>query len=389
MVLMALDHVRVYAAVPAGGPEWNLFFTRWVTHFCAPAFVFLAGTSTLLSAERYQDPRRLSTHLWRRGLLLILLEITVIRLSWTFNFDYAHFVMAGVIWAIGWSMIILGGLVRLPTPAILAVGALIVAGHNIVDLFRPQVLLPLHGSLGWLWNALYFGFTGGTSIKLGADGPDLVVLYSIIPWAGVMALGYAFGTVLRRHPAIRDHWCYALGATAIVLFVALRTLDVYGDPSPWRSQMQPVHWQGHGDPGVMEGVRSAPLAFLNTTKYPASLLFLLMTIGPLLMALPRLTSAEGRSARFFELFGRVPLFYYLLHIPVIHLAAIGVSLVGSGEVPGWLFANHPMTEQPPPPGYMWSLPLLYAVTALVLALLYPACRWYDSRRRGLSIGRFI
>jgi uncharacterized membrane protein len=193
-----------------------------------------------------------------------------------------------------------------------------------------------------------------------------MVLYSIVPWIGVMAAGYAFGAVMTMEPRRRDRICVAIGASAIVLFLLLRTLDVYGDPRHWH---------------VTEPTQVPTLfRFINTTKYPASLQFLLMTLGPTILLLPLAERARGKIGEIFATFGRVPMFYYLLHIPAIHLAAVIVSLVREGRADPWLFANHPMMNPPPPDGYMWSLSLLYAVFIVVVAALYFPCRWYARRK---------
>ncbi|HEY0157652.1 MAG TPA: heparan-alpha-glucosaminide N-acetyltransferase domain-containing protein [Thermoanaerobaculia bacterium] len=342
MVLMALDHVRVYAGVPAGEPSPGVFFTRWVTHFCAPVFVFLAGTAAYLYAQKVQSRAAVAKFLVLRGLWLVLLELTVLRFAWTFNFDYAGFTFAGVIWVIGWSMIVLAALVFLPVAVVGALGVVVIAGHNAL-----APLIPEEPSA--LMKVLYAGW----SFPVG--GLNVVVLYTLIPWVGVMAAGYAFGAVMRSRRV-----CIALGAAAIALFVVLRVTGIYGDPRPWESGF---------------------LQFLHTAKYPASLLFLLMTLGPMLLVLPLLEDARGRVARWLEVFGKVPFFYYVLHIPLIHLVAVLISLVRTPESTGWLFANHPMMPPEVPPGYRWSLGLLYLVTALVVIALYFPCRSY-ARAKG-------
>jgi uncharacterized membrane protein len=184
VVLMAIDHVRVFSAVPAGGPEPGVFFTRWITHFVAPVFVFLAGTAAYLYGQKVGDRRALAKFLAVRGLLLILLELTVIRLSWTFNFDYGTYTLAGVIWVIGWSMIALAALSFLPTKVIAAVGLLVIVGHNAIPWIETE---------NWLPKVLYYG--GAVSFR--ADGPSLAILYTLVPWVGVMAAGYAFGALYR------------------------------------------------------------------------------------------------------------------------------------------------------------------------------------------------
>lgn len=363
MVLMAIDHVRVYSGLPAGGPSPGIFFTRWITHYCAPGFFFLAGTGSYLARQKFGDVRKLSSYLALRGVFLILLELTVLRVFWTFNFDFAHYLLAGVIWALGWCMILMAGLVYLPLPAIAAVGIAMISFHNVLDLFAATLRPAAKASpLAWLWTLLYYAFTSGKSIQLGAGGPELVVLYSIVPWVGVMAAGYAFGYVIRMNESHRRRVCLAIGLGATAAFLILRILDVYGDP---------FHW--HGRP---------PLLFLATTKYPASLQFLLMTLGPTIALVPLVEHARGWLARVLMVYGRVPLFYYLLHIPLIHVLALVVSRIRLGYVHPWLFANHPMGNPPAPPGYTWSLPLLYAVTVLAVVVLYWPCRWYaDLKRR--------
>jgi uncharacterized membrane protein len=369
MALMAIDHVRVFAGVPAGGAAAGIFLTRWVTHFCAPVFVFLAGTSAYLYGRKHDD---LSRHLLVRGALLILLELTVIRCAWTFNLDFAHYALAGVIWAIGWSMIVLAGLVRLPRAAALLFGVALVAGHNLGDARMGAWVDGLDGNaLGALWKILYIGFFAGP-IRFGEEGPNLIVLYSLVPWMGVMALGYASGSVLELEPARRRRTWLALGLAATAAFLVLRGFELYGEPRGWRAATN----DGNGLPPLF--------AFLETSKYPASLQFLLMTLGPALALLAPLEHARGLLARALTTLGRATLFFYLLHIPLIHLLALGVSFVREGSVSPWLFANHPMGAGPAPEGFRWSLGWLYAVWAVAMVLLWLACRWFvefKARRR--------
>jgi uncharacterized membrane protein len=364
MILMAIDHVRVYSGLPAGGPTPGIFFTRWVTHFCAPAFIFLAGTSTYLYGRKHDG---VSRFLLIRGIWLVLLELTLLRVAWTFNFDFAHYEMAGVIWVIGWCMILMAGLVRLPVSAVGTIGVLIIAGHNLMDSHMGPLLEGLDANrFSALWKIFYVGFFGGP-VRFGADGPNLIVLYSIIPWIGVMAAGYAFGRILVMEPAPRKRLCLVIGLSAIALFLLLRGLNLYGDPRPWHS----VNPSRNGMP-PMPGW----LSFLNTSKYPASLSFLLMTLGPTIALMPWLEGVRGKFARAVSLFGRVPFFFYVLHIPLIHALALVVSKVRLGFVSPWLFANHPMGNPEAPEGYVWSLPLLYLVWAIAIVLLYFACRWF-------------
>ncbi len=227
MVLMAIDHVRVYAGVPAGGPTAGVFFTRWITHFCAPAFVFLAGTSAFLYGRRFASLAPLARYLVTRGLILVLLELTIIRLCWTFNLDYAHYILAGVIWMLGICMMLLGAMVFLPTPQIAAIGLVIIAGHNVIDLVPAQTREAWQESGGLPLKFVYFGGLH----ELGADGPLIAVLYSIVPWIGVMAAGYAFGAICVRERPERDRWCLMIGGAAIVLFVLLRAFNGYATRS--------------------------------------------------------------------------------------------------------------------------------------------------------------
>jgi uncharacterized membrane protein len=368
MILMAIDHVRVYSGIPAGGPTAGVFFTRWITNFVAPAFALLAGTGAYLHGKRLGDRGALAKYLAARGIVLVLFELTLLRAAWTFNFDYAHYVLAGVIWMLGWCMVALAAMVWLPTAAIGAIGIALIAGHNVLDLFGATIgPAAQHSSLAWLWQLLYFG----GPIQLGAHGTNLMVLYSLVPWIGVMAAGYAFGAVMTMEAERRNRICVVLGVGAIVSFLVLRGFDVYGDPRPWHASRP--------------NVPPALFRFLNTNKYPASLLFLLMTLGPMFLAIPFAERARGRIAAVLSTYGRVPLFFYMLHIPLIHLAAVIVSPLREGRVDPWLFMNHPAFNPPAPDGYRWSLGLLYVVFAIVVAALYFPCRWYagvKARHRG-------
>ena len=361
MVLMALDHVRVYFSAEPLGSLGNisaqLFAMRWITHFCAPVFVFLAGAGAFLHGRR-TSRAELARYLATRGAWLILLELTLIRLAWTFNLGWNEFLLAGVIWVIGLSMLCLAGLVFLPRAAILAFGLVLVGGH---DLFGAGLQhLPLSQVL----------YSGGP-IQLGESGPTLVVLYTLVPWAGVMALGYAFGEVLASDEKRRRTLCHAIGWGAIVLFLALRGANLYGDPSSWASSER--------------GALFTLYSFVNTNKYPASLLFLLMTLGPSIALLPWIEHAGGRIARTLAVFGRVPLFYYLLHIPLIHVLALGLALARTGSAPGWLSGNFPMMG-PAPAGLGYGVPAMIALTALVVLLLYFPCRAFAAKKRGRSGG---
>jgi uncharacterized membrane protein len=364
MVLMALDHVRVYFSSEPLGPlasiSPQLFAMRWVTHFCAPVFVFLAGAGAFLHGRR-TGRAALARYLATRGAWLILLELTLIRLAWTFNLGWGEFLLAGVIWVIGLSMLCLAGLVFLPRAALLAFGLALVFGH---DLFGASPLAQglNDGPLAWLYQVLH----SGGPFQLGPGGPMFVVLYALVPWVGVMALGYAFGAVLAAEPARRRRHCLAIGWGAIALFLVLRSPNLYGDPSSWAVSGR--------------GFLFTLFSFVDTNKYPASLQFLLMTLGPAIALLPWLERSTGAVARALAVFGRVPLFYYLLHIPLIHVLALGLALARTGSVPAWFTGNFPMMR-PPPEGLGFGVPMMLALTALVAVLLHFPCRWFARVKR--------
>jgi len=349
MVLMAIDHVRVYSGQPAGGPTAGIFFTRWVTHFCAPWFVFLAGTSAFLHGRALADTSALSRYLATRGLMLVLLELTVVRFSWTFNLDYAHFTLAGVIWMIGWCMVLMAGLVRLRTRTIGIIGVSVMAFQQLFGLLPRALPEGAQHTVAFVWNFIYpSGAPGWDSIK---------ILYVIVPWIGVMAAGYAFGSVIIREPAARRRWCLRAGLGATGLYVVFAVVMFLIAPADERPKLFMV---------------------LDPPKYPASQPFLLMTLGPVLAALPFLELLKGRVAAVLSTFGRVPLFYYLLHIPLIHVAALAVNFLRDGALHLDWYASAPYADVPE--AQMWSLPLLYLVFGVVVAILYVACRWFDRRR---------
>ncbi len=237
MVLMAIDHVRVYSGLPAGGPTLGIFLTRWITNFAAPAFVFLAGTAAYLQGRKLHDRSALSRFLVTRGAFLVLLELTVLRIAWTFNFDFSHYLLAGVVWMIGLCMMMMAVLVRLPMAVNLIGGLAIVVLHNVTDLFSGQ-LEDAFGSSGpnWFLKILYFGGT----VDIGGSGPPLFILYVIVPWIGVMMTGYAFGTVMERSLERRRAICLRLGLALTALFIVLRAMSLYGDPRPWKETPPPA-----------------------------------------------------------------------------------------------------------------------------------------------------
>jgi uncharacterized membrane protein len=370
MVVMLLDHTRDF--VHSEGFRFDaaditrtwplLFMTRWVTHFCAPIFVFLAGTGVYLQVLRGKTKREVSRFLITRGLWLIVLEFTLVRLGVFFTLDYGSLIgFMQVIWVIGVSMIILAGLIHLPLRVVLWVGLVMIVGHNIFDDVRvpgwrgPGTPVPGFGAS--LWIILH---QGGLFFPLGSGGPPIIVLYPLIPWIGVMAVGYAFGDVYRLDPAERRRWLLRTGIALTIGFIALRAVNLYGDPDPW--SVQPS--------GVM-----TVLSFLDTTKYPPSLLFLLMTLGPALVFLGLFDRVRPTAlARPMITFGRVPMFFYLLQWPVAHGGAVLGSMV-AGKPYAHLFGS-PLGSTPPAPDAGFNLGVVYLFWIGGTLLLYPLCRWY-------------
>ena len=359
IVIMALDHVRDYfhadsmildpTDLETTTPVF--FFTRWITHFCAPVFMFLAGTSAFLVGQR-KSRKQLSWFLFTRGLWLVLLELTIVNFAWLFNLEFTTIFLI-VIWALGVGMMILSALIFLPLRVLLAVGLLIVAGHNLLDNFH----VPGNGFWAILWAVLHerraFEF----------DGRVLGVGYPIIPWLGIMITGYCFGYFYRKQadPATRKKYLRWLGLGICCLFILLRAINVYGDPSPWAEQPSTVF---------------TILSFLNLSKYPPSLLYTLMTLGPAILLLSVTEEIKGRIAKGFISIGRVPMFFYILHIYFIHLGAmLAISLSGHPWT-DMLLTTWPWME-PQLKGYGFSLGVTYLVWLLLILLLYPLCVWYD------------
>jgi uncharacterized membrane protein len=373
MIWMMLDHTRdfvhfsAFTVNPTDLTQTNtaLFLTRWITHFCAPVFVFLAGTSIYLQLTRGKSKGSLSKFLLTRGLWLIVLEFTVVRFGVCFNLDYSFLAGLQVIWVIGVSMILMAGLIHLPLLINAAIGLILIAGHNLLD--GVQVTswrgpgTPVPSFFEKLWIVLHQPFE---AFPLLGDRV-LFLVYPLVPWVGVMAVGYAFGWVYRQDAARRRKLLLLLGATTIALFVLVRFTNLYGDPSPWARQ---------------QGVGFTILSFVNTTKYPPSLLFLLMTLGPAFLVLVLFEQAGvgngllGRLRDALVTFGRVPLFFYLLQWPAAHLISIGVH-AAVGKPVRWLFRN-PLDFENVPANIGFDLWAVYACWLVGVALLYPLCKWF-------------
>jgi uncharacterized membrane protein len=361
MILMALDHVRDFFGNSGLNPTdpatttIPLFFTRWITHFCAPVFFLLTGTGAYLSLRK-QTKRELSRFLFTRGLWLIFLELTVTRcLGWQFNVDY-HVTMLIVLWALGWSMIVLSLLVYLPASAVTAFGVVMIATHNLLDSVD---------SSNPLWSILH-----SPNVIVNHPGRIVRVVYVLIPWVGVTAAGYGLGQIFSWPSARRRAVLLPLGAGLSAAFVVLRGVNLYGDPVPWSTQRSVVF---------------TALSFLNTTKYPPSLLYLLMTLGPALLFLWALDAGTPQWLRPALIVGKVPMFYYLLHIPLIHMFAVAVCYARYRQV-HWMFESPTLRQFPitPPPGWGYSLPIVYLVWIVVVITLYPLCRWFAGLKQRRS-----
>jgi len=363
IIVMALDHTRNYFHAdamifgPADLTQTNvpLFFTRWITHFCAPVFMFLAGVSAFLVGQ-IKTRKELSFFLLTRGLWLVFLELTVINFGWTFNPHFPFFVL-GVIWALGIAMIALSVFVFLPYRAILAIGILILLGHNLLD----TIHVPGHSIRAFFWSALHDPSWGNESNQLIFNGRSIIVDYPVLPWIGVIALGYCFGYLYKPSidPTVRRKWMLTLGIVSICIFILLRILNVYGDPLPWSDQ---------------KSFAFTVLSFLKVTKYPPSLQFILLTLGPAILFLAFAEKSLQSFGKSIIHIGRVPMFFYLVHIYLIHMLAWFAAKF-SGYNWKDMISQKPLT--PVINGYGFSLAIVYVVWIIVVLLLYPICKWYD------------
>jgi uncharacterized membrane protein len=363
MIIMALDHTREFFSIYHFQPEdlsksfGALFFTRWITHFCAPGFFFLAGSGAYFSGRRRRRSD-LAHFLWTRGVWLTVLEFAVIDYAFTFDFRY-H--VGIVIWTLGVSMIVLAALIYLPNVWITSFGGVLILFHNAFDSLRASPGTPA----GWL-----LGFLHQPTFVARPNGGAWGLLYPLIPWVGVMSLGYVFGVVYKLDLAPRRRIILILGAFMSAAFVIVRLTNWYGDPQPWRQQSSVV---------------MSICSFLNCTKYPPSLCFLLMTLGPCLLFLALF---DGRDQRWMVpviVYGRVPLFYFVAHLYVLHLAAIAIGYL-HGQPIEWLWRGAMLAG--PPATYGHRLPFVYAVWIAVVVALYPACVSY-ARLKQRSNNRFL
>jgi uncharacterized membrane protein len=357
MILMALDHTRDYIGNPNTNPTnlatttAALFFTRWITHFCAPVFSLLTGVGAHLMLRK-RTTRQVSWFLFTRGIWLIVLEATVMRFVWQFNLDY-HVTFLTVLWGLGGSMIVLSALVYLPTGAVAAIAIAVIALQNLTD----NVAAP---------SSIVLRVVGMILFRFGPliDSPTTLVFtgYPFIPWSAIMALGFALAVVFSWPVERRRRFLVRAGIAAVALFIVLRAINGYGDPRPWSAQSTGLF---------------TVLSFVNVTKQPPSLFFVLMTIGPALLVLRAFEATTPRLLQPVVTIGRVPMFYFVAHVLVIHLIATVEAAVRYHSVT--MVTQSPTPDQFPfaqPPGWPASLPVVYAAWILAVILLYPCCRWY-------------
>lgn len=355
MILMALDHTRMFlgTGVDLDTAPPALFFTRWITHFCAPVFVLLAGAAAYLHGRRLGSTRALSWYLLTRGLWLVFLEITVVRAAWMLYLGPDILVLQ-VIWAIGMAMVVLAGLVWLPRAALATVAGVVLFGHNLLDAVPADAVGPLR----WLWLLL---LEPGRLVPF--EGARWFVAYPLLPWVGVMAAGYLVGPWATRPRDERRVLFRRAGLALITGFLLLRATNLYGDPQPW---------------GTAGGTVRALLAFLDCEKYPPSLLFLAMTLGPALCVLAWVDRPPGAWGRRVAVFGRVPLFYYVLHLFLLHALAIALAWPTDGAAA----IARPFADGA---SLHYGLPALYAFWVAVVVALYVPCRWFaDVKRRSAA-----
>ena len=358
MAIMALDHVREF--FHAGAMQFSpedlsrtttlLFFTRWITHICAPIFFFTAGMGAYLWYRRGHTLGQLSSFLWKRGLLLALLDLTLCRVALNFSMGKGLLIL-NVLWALGWCMIALAVLARLPIRWLAIVSVVVIATHNLLDPITPQRF----GSAAWIWNLVH------AQGVFKADGVLVLAAYPLVPWIFVMSAGFCFGRLFEMQPEERQRWFGWMGTLMVALFVVVRLVNIYGDPRPWAHV-----------PGM------TALSFLRCTKYPPSLDFLLMTLGPSLVLLWWFDKLNWRPGNPLIVYGRAPLFYFIAHLYLAHLIAFPVALWRYGHTM-FLFGPSPSMGGDAatyPAGYGYPLWAVYLLWFTVVAALYLPCRYF-------------
>lgn len=357
MVVMALDHIRDYTSMYHFAPTdltqttIPLFITRWVTHFCAPVFMFVAGVGAGLGEINGKSKKQLSHFLLTRGLWLILLEFTVVKLGWTFNFtDKTIYVL--VIWALGICMVSLAALIYLPKKWLLAIGLIMVFGHNLLDGIEPASF----GNFAPLWMLMHVK----GEFMIGSF--STFIYYPYIPWVGVMALGYVFADFYKLEAGRRQKRIFALGLMVSVLFFVIRGLNIYGDMLPWSQQST---------------LGMTIVSFFNVTKYPPSLSYLLMTLGPSIMLLAVFELIKGKVSDFLIVFGRVPMFFYIIHLYLIHILCVLL-----GWYQGYSFSEMANDFESFPPNFGIGLVGTYVYWVVLIALSYFLCKSYIKFKKG-------
>ena len=357
MIIMALDHTRDFFHTGAMVSDPTdpatttpiLFFTRWITHYCAPLFVLLAGTSIFLTGQKLTK-KDLSFFLLKRGLWLVFLEITVF--NFLFSFDPVfHLVALQVIWVTGVSMIVMAALIYLPLNALLVLGLVIIAGHNFLDTFNSPKMPD---------TPVWWGLLHQQYFTQYAPGRSFMVLYPLLPWPGIMILGYCIGSlyVTGYDGAKRRRILVRTGMAAILVFLVMRSINVYGDLRIWTEQASTTR---------------TILSFLNVTKYPPSLLYICITIGPGLILLAWLEKVTSAWTKVVVIYGRVPMFYYLLHFFVLHLLCMILFFVSGYKMSQ--VADGMMLFRPNDFGY--PLGIVYLIWMAVVTALYPLCKRYS------------
>jgi uncharacterized membrane protein len=363
MIIMAIDHVRdyfhrdafIYSPTDLSQTNVSLFFTRWITHFCAPVFIFLAGISAYLYGEK-KRPKELSFFLWTRGAWLIFVELFILSLFRTFNPAF-HYFNLQVIWVIGLSMIILSAIIRLSVTWTLSMGLILIAAHNLLNSFH----FPAHNFLSFLWSLLHDmdRFTFGRF--------SFFVHYPLLPWLGMMIVGYSLGGMYsqRFDAARRKKVLLIIGAASIALFILLRVGNLYGDPSAWTMQKSSIF---------------SVLSFINVTKYPPSLLYALLTLGPACLFLAVTERPLNKWTARISTFGRVAMFYYLAHILLIHLGSVVGALI-QGYTASDMVLSTSVNNSPQLKGFGFNLLTVYLVWAALMLTLYPLCKRFDGYKR--------
>jgi uncharacterized membrane protein len=400
MILMMLDHTRdfVHHGALSSDPTdpvtttVPLFFTRWITHYCAPTFVFLSGVSIYLQKIYGKSNSELARFLVTRGAWLIVLEFTVVRLGIVYNLDYTFVALMQVIWVIGVSMIVMAALIWLPTKIVGAIGVLMIVFHNLLDGFQVPPNIAFAGQPAPTFLQIVWMIAHQPAIIPFGGNASAFAAYPLIPWIGVMAAGYALGTIYTWDAQKRRKWLISAGLAICALFVIVRFVNVYGDPQPWLTKAKAIEIESSLPQGPVPARSStdsplsdaeyAALSFLNTQKYPPSLLFLLMTLGPAMLILGLLDRIDGKAIwqRIAIVFGRVPLFFYLLQFPLAHAMGIVLSM-RAGKDYGYLFLNFPQNSQAAPPDHGFSLGVTYLAWIAGLIILFPLCYWYGEYKR--------